>query len=114
MSSSEASYDIIPDSVVAFTDEELLAGVPGLDDAQQQAPETFEVTPPTNIRLVPVMVNGVAIKMRVDAWMPKRGAGQWGLLLETMGTNLTEEDAQSMLGAFCDGKPLSVLSTRFK
>ena len=61
-----ASSDV-PDGGEAFTDEELLAGVPGLDDVQQQAPEAIEATPSSaNVRLVSVVVNG-ATMMRVDA-----------------------------------------------
>jgi hypothetical protein len=108
-----ASSDV-PDGGEAFTDEELLAGVPGLDDVQQQAPVAFEATASSaNVRLVPVVVNGSAM-LPVIPWVPNGGAEQWGLLLDTMGSNLTKEDGQSVLAVFCASRSLSVLSTRFE
>lgn len=57
---------------------------------------------------------GGTMKLRVDAWLPKAGSKQWGLLLESITTNLSKADTQRALAAFCYGKPLVVLSTRFE
>ena len=66
------------------------------------------------ILIVPLTINGAQVRLRVDQWTPSSGSSQWGLLLETMGTNLSDNDTQRVLAAFCGGKPLVVLSTRFK
>ena len=70
--------------------------------------------PSAPVSMVSVTVNGVSVRLRVDQWMPSGGSRQWGLLLETMGTSISRDDIQRVLAAFCGGKPLTVLSTRFQ
>ena len=66
------------------------------------------------ISMVAVTINGAPMRLRVDRWTPSGGSAQWGLLLETMSRHISREDVQKMLAAFCGGRPLSVLSTRFR
>ena len=69
---------------------------------------------PTKLSMVTVVINNAPTKLRVDACTPDGGREQWGVLLESMGSNLSKDDAQKVLAAFCNGRPLMLLSTRFK
>ena len=66
------------------------------------------------ISMVAITINGAPVRLRVDRWTPSGGSAQWGLLLETMGTKLSRDDVQRVLAAFCGGRPLTVLSTRYQ
>ena len=48
-------------------------------------------------------------------WWPAGGEDtQWGLVLQTVGTSLTEEEEEAVLRAFCGQRHMYVLSTRYE
>ena len=81
---------------------------------QLPASEALQLSHASSVTMVSVPVNGQTIKIRVDAWKPSGGSRQWGLLLESIGSLLSKEGWQKVLGAFCQGKPLTVISTRLQ
>ena len=54
-------------------------------------------------------------QLPIFEWNPSAVHEQWGLLLQTAGTSLSEADMAAVLGAFCGpSRHMYVLSTRFK
>ena len=107
-----ASAELKGDREIVLAADRTIASM-GKVSALGSAVEEPKMVRPT---MVPVRANQptAQVVLPIFEWIPSRGHEQWGLLLQTMGTALSEADMAAVLRAFCGShRRMYVLSTRF-